>query len=203
MKQMGAGSGRAGLKPGRSAKSVDMDSGPVTRQAAEKLPAGPERSVARDPRIPDAGRQLEDALVKLKGHGVRLTPQRQEVLRILIEEARDEIHFSAEEIWQKVRLRYDSISFDTIYRTLHLLTRCGLASELDFADGCRRFEYAGKGHHHHLVCLKCGRAEELPFCPEECLARVRAERPGFKVAGHAFKVYGYCHRCQKGGEDLL
>ncbi|NHM26848.1 transcriptional repressor [Desulfofundulus sp. TPOSR] len=140
--------------------------------------------------------KLEEALRKLKAQGVRLTPQRQEVLRILIEEADGEEHLSAEEIWRLVQKRYASVSFDTIYRTLHLLIRCGLASELDFSDGCRRFEFAGNGHHHHLVCLKCGRAEELAFCPEDCLARVQVERPGFKITGHAFKIYGYCQRCQ-------
>lgn len=139
---------------------------------------------------------LEEALQKLKAHGVRLTPQRQEVLRILMEAGEGEEHYSAEEIWNRVQHRYSTVSFDTIYRTLHLLIRYGLVSELDFADGCRRFEFAGKGHHHHLVCLKCGRAEEFFFCPEECLARVQAERPGFQIAGHAFKIYGYCQRCR-------
>ncbi|MGB9804211.1 Fur family transcriptional regulator [Desulfofundulus sp.] len=139
---------------------------------------------------------LKEALYRLKAQGVRLTPQRQEVLRVLIEDAGKEEHLSAEEIWRRVKERYASISFDTIYRTLRLLTRCGLASELDFFDGCRRFEFAGHGHHHHLVCLKCGRAEELDICPEECLARVQAEKPGFKVTSHEFQIYGFCQRCQ-------
>ncbi|MDK2888645.1 Fur family transcriptional regulator, zinc uptake regulator [Desulfofundulus australicus DSM 11792] len=141
--------------------------------------------------------KLQEALHKLKEQGVRLTPQRQEVLRILIEEAGGEEHLSAEEIWRLVRKRYASISFDTIYRTLNLFVRCGLASELDFPDGCRRFEFAGNGHHHHLVCLKCGRAEELAFCPEDCLIRAQFEKPGFKITGHAFKIYGYCPKCQQ------
>lgn len=138
---------------------------------------------------------LEKALRKLKELGVRLTPQRQEVLRVLLEAGEDD-HFSAEEIWRRVRERYAGVSFDTIYRTLDLFIRCGLASQVDFADGCRRFEFAGKGHHHHLVCLKCGRAEELPFCPADCLDWVAREKPQFKIAGHAFQVYGYCQKCQ-------
>jgi len=136
---------------------------------------------------------LQEALEKLKAGGIRLTPQRQEVLRVLLEENG---HFSAEEIWRRVQRRYAGVSFDTIYRTLHLLTRAGLASEVDFADGCRRFEFAGKGHHHHLVCLRCGRIEELPFCLDDCLARVREKKPDFQIAGHAFKVYGYCRHCR-------
>lgn len=137
---------------------------------------------------------LGEALDKLKAGGIRLTPQRQEVLRVLLDGGE---HYSAEEIWHRVRQRYAGVSFDTIYRTLHLLTRYGLASEVDFADGCRRFESAGKGHHHHLVCLRCGRIEELPFCMEDCLSRVKAEKPDFKITGHAFKFYGYCRQCQR------
>lgn len=138
---------------------------------------------------------LEEALRTLKEQGVRLTPQRQEVLRVLLEAGEGE-HFSAEDIWRRVRERYAGVSFDTIYRTLELFVRVGLASEMDFAESCRRYEYAGRGHHHHLVCLKCGRAEELPFCPVDCLERIREEKPRFKVTGHAFRVYGYCQDCQ-------
>lgn len=136
--------------------------------------------------------EMHEALAVLKSKGVKLTPQRQEVMRVLLNGAK---HHSADEIYQEVKSVYPGVSFDTIYRTLHLLKEQGLVRELDFFDGCRRFEF-NEYHHHHLVCLKCGKAEEISFCPVGCLDQVQAEHPDFRVAGHMFKIYGYCQSCQ-------
>lgn len=138
---------------------------------------------------------LSEAMACLKKMGIRLTPQRQEVLRVLLEERRPS---SAEEILQKVRTRYPAVSFDTIYRSLATFKKIGMVSEVLFRDGCRRFEFNLEGeHHHHLVCLKCGHARKLPFCPADCLARARKYCPDFEIADHAFTVYGYCSKCQE------
>ncbi|WP_066634029.1 Fur family transcriptional regulator [Desulfolucanica intricata] len=137
---------------------------------------------------------MEDMLNKLKENGIKVTPQRQEVLRVFLE---NEKHYSAEEILKKVKNTFSNISLDTIYRTLSLFKGLGLINEVDFADGCRRFEINNvDGHHHHLVCLKCGRAEEVRFCPEDCLLKVQKQNPDFKVSGHTFKIFGYCPNCQ-------
>lgn len=136
---------------------------------------------------------LDDIIGRLKEKGVKLTPQRQEVIRVLMEGE----HMSADDILQQVKDRYAGVSFDTIYRTLNLFKALKLVNELDFMDGCRRYEINHEGqHHHHLVCLKCGRAQELPFCPADCLARVQNYSPEFKICGHMFKIYGYCQSCQ-------
>ena len=137
---------------------------------------------------------MEDMLSKLKENGIKVTPQRQEVLKVFIE---NEKHYSAEEILKKVQKNFPNVSLDTIYRTLSLFKELELISEVDFSDGCRRFEINEvDGHHHHLICLKCGRAEEVRFCPEECLLKVKMQNPDFKVSGHTFKIFGYCSKCQ-------
>ncbi len=141
-----------------------------------------------------------DIVARLKKTGIRLTPQRQEVLQVLLEGAllEERQPLSAEEILQKVRQRYPGISLDTIYRTLATFKKLDLVCEVNFRDGCRRFELMlQEEHHHHLVCLKCGHARELPFCPADCLARAQEHYPDFEIADHAFTVYGYCEKCRK------
>ncbi len=147
-----------------------------------------------------AGKLMHEVFMRLKKLGVRLTPQRQEVLRVLLEGALKKRGqpLSAEEILHQVRQRYPGISFDTVYRTLATFRKLGLVHEVLFRDGCRRFELNLRGeHYHHLVCLKCGRARELPFCPADCLARAREHYPDFEIADHAFTIYGYCARCRE------
>lgn len=142
---------------------------------------------------------LGDYLGHLKRKGIRLTPQRQEILRALLEGTQETGHpLNAEEILHRVRERYPGISLDTVYRTLTTFVGQGLVNELQFRGHCRRFELVHKGdHHHHLVCLGCGKTRELPFCPSEFLKQTQACYPDFLIRDHAFTVYGYCPGCQK------
>ncbi|MGB9792895.1 MAG: Fur family transcriptional regulator [Thermacetogeniaceae bacterium] len=142
---------------------------------------------------------LQDILKTLKDAGIRLTPQRQEVLQALLESMDDGCRpRSAEEILRSVRRRYPGVSPDTVYRTLTIFQRLGLVREVNFRDGCRRFELVlGNEHHHHLVCLGCGYSKELPFCPADCLVRVQEYCPDFEIEDHNFTVYGYCEKCRR------
>jgi Fe2+ or Zn2+ uptake regulation protein len=138
--------------------------------------------------------KLNDALFRLKAQGVKITPQRQEILGVLLGEER---YYSAEEILKKVQVRYPAVSFDTVYRTLHLFKKLGLVVELNFQGGHRRFEFNhADRHHHHLVCLKCGRSQKLACCPTDCLAKVKEEHPEFTITSHSFEIYGYCRSCR-------
>ncbi len=137
---------------------------------------------------------LNDTLLRLKTLGVKITPQRQEILKVLLGEER---YYSAEEILKKVQERYPAVSFDTVYRTLYLLKRLGLVVELNFQGGHRRFEFNHEDkHHHHLVCLKCGKSQKLSCCPTDCLTRIKKEHPEFAITSHSFEIYGYCRKCQ-------
>ncbi|HAA90620.1 MAG: Ferric uptake regulator, Fur family [Thermoanaerobacterales bacterium 50_218] len=137
---------------------------------------------------------LAQAISRLRQLGVRITPQRQEVLRVLLEGKQPS---TAEEILKKVRSRYPRVSQDTIYRTLATFKKLGLVNELHFSDRCRRFEINIRGdHHHHMVCIQCGNAWKLPDCPLECLMRAKNYYPDFQIEDHSFVIYGYCPKCR-------
>ena len=66
-------------------------------------------------------------------------------------------HLSVEELWNKVRQQDARVSVATVYRTMKLLSRCGLAHARNFGDGQTRYEAAaGRHHHDHLICTHCG-----------------------------------------------
>ncbi|MCL6449145.1 MAG: transcriptional repressor [Armatimonadetes bacterium] len=138
---------------------------------------------------------LNETLSRLKGQGVKITPQRLEILKVLLDEER---YYSAEEILKKVQESYPAISYDTVYRTLYLFKKLGLVLELNFQGGYRRFEFNRQDrHHHHLVCLKCGCSQKLSCCPTDCLTRIKEEHPEFAITSHSFEIYGYCEVCRK------
>ncbi|EKP94271.1 MULTISPECIES: Fur family transcriptional regulator [Thermaerobacter] len=141
---------------------------------------------------------LQRAVQRLRERGLKVTPQRMEILKAVMRAGRP---VTAREVTDAVRARHPRVSVDTVYRNLTVLTRCGLISPVNLQgrDGTR-FEYQGDDrHHHHFVCVACGRSFCVEWCPTATLQAVPSQDPGFRVLGHAFEVYGYCSRCQKAG----
>ncbi|MDU4962177.1 MAG: transcriptional repressor [Sporomusaceae bacterium] len=122
---------------------------------------------------------------------VRVTKQRQAILRV-ISDSRG--HLTADDIFQEVRRLQPNISLGTIYRNLELLTQAGDLAKSVFSDGKARFEFAG-GHHHHLICLGCGCAVDIPVCPVGSEVTEFIARQNFQACHHHFEIYGYCALC--------
>jgi Fur family peroxide stress response transcriptional regulator len=85
-------------------------------------------------------------------HGMRLTPQRLEIFRV-INDAKD--HPSAFEVYQRVRSRNPAISPDTVYRTLDIFDQWELVDKAAFLDHKVRFD-PNVNPHHHFICIECG-----------------------------------------------
>ena len=139
--------------------------------------------------------ELSRVVQRLRERGLKVTPQRLELLKALMA-ARQPL--TARELARAVRATHPHVSLDTVYRNLGVLVECGLVNQINLQNReSARFEFQDEGtHHHHLVCLGCGKA----FCVDWCPARSASVRPpadpGFRVVGHAFELYGYCSACQ-------
>lgn len=137
-------------------------------------------------------------LDQLRNHGYRVTPQRQEIIRVL---SRKKGHQSAEEIHKEVCLNYPGMSLDTVYRNLGLLKSLNIVNKINF-NGKNHYELnTGDGHYHHLICLKCGESQKLDFCPLEFLDWKKILKNSFKVKKHRFEIFGYCSACMDKEEN--
>lgn len=131
---------------------------------------------------------------RLEGDGYRLTPQRQAVLEVFLRHP--ERHLSADDVYSLVKSDYPEIGLATVYRTLELFREQHILHEHDFGQGMSRYEYAGLEHHHHLVCLRCGRVFEFSSDALEKLERQLAQAHDFEVVGHHLRFFGYCSECR-------
>jgi Fur family ferric uptake transcriptional regulator len=129
----------------------------------------------------------------LKSMGYRLTPQRMMVVEAL---HGSDKHVSAEEIYAQVCARYPYANISTVYRTLELLKQLGLVTEIALGDGCVRFHPTEKGHHHHLVCQKCGKIIDLPESALAPLEGALSDMYQFKADLKHMAVFGLCAKCQ-------
>jgi len=109
-------------------------------------------------------------------------------------------HVSIEELAGRVRQRDPHVSLATVYRTMKLLSECGLAAPRQFGDGQTRYEAAaGRQHHDHLICTACGEIVEFADDRIEELQALVARRHGFEVERHKLELYGRCERCAQRG----
>ncbi|WP_373048305.1 Fur family transcriptional regulator [Vulgatibacter sp.] len=105
-------------------------------------------------------------------------------------------HLNVEQLLARVREQDRRISAATVYRTMKLLTECGLAQPRHFGDGQTRYETAGD-HHDHLICTSCGFIVEFENDEIEKLQLAVAKRHGFQVSHHKMELYGRCSKCRK------
>ncbi len=131
---------------------------------------------------------------KLSELGYRLTPQRIMVLSA-IEDSDD--HISAEEIYAQIAAKYPQVNISTVYRTLELLKRLGLVTETDLGGGRVRYHSADKGHHHHLVCEKCGTIIDIDESTLARLQDVLFHRYNFSARLSHLAIFGLCEECRK------
>jgi Fur family transcriptional regulator, ferric uptake regulator len=90
-----------------------------------------------------------------------------------------------------------TVGLATVYRTLQGLVESGQVDIFRRESGEALFRLCRPVHHHHLVCQRCGRVEEIDACEVEPWATRVARRRGFTVAGHQADVFGLCPQCQE------
>ena len=130
--------------------------------------------------------------------GVKLTHQRIEIFR---EVAASADHPDAESVFRAVRVRMQTVSLDTVYRTLWRLHGLGLIATLGQRRESVRFD-ANPDRHHHYVCVRCGRARDFLSPELDAIEVPGAARRFGSVLGAHVEVRGVCEKCRKGGTKI-
>ncbi len=134
---------------------------------------------------------LEDFISQ---NNLKVTRQRRAVLKAFLD-CKD--HVSAEELYRAVSQNEPKIGLATVYRTLALLTQSGLAAELDFGDGQKRYEQNFQNHHHdHMICTKCGHIIEFNHPLIEKFQEEVAKNHKFTITHHKLDMFGICSGCR-------
>ena len=130
---------------------------------------------------------------KLRNEGVRITSQRQEIIRYLVE---THDHPTADEIYQALADKVTDVSVATVYNNLRLFTEKGIVTELKFGDDASRFDFSEKPH-YHASCVRCGKIQDFYYPGLEDVEMAASRLTGYKINKHRLEVYGLCPDCQK------
>ena len=104
---------------------------------------------------------MDAAAIKrsLEAGGLRCTPQRYAVMAYLIEHAG---HPTVADIFKAVNRVDPRCSRATTYNNLRDLVQAGLVREVAVEGRAARFD-AKDVRHHHFVCDRCGRVEDMEW----------------------------------------
>lgn len=144
----------------------------------------------------DAVRAQLDKFIRRKG--LRRTTQRETVVQAAF--AKDE-HFTADELFERVRKSDSSTSRATVYRTLALLVECELLRQIDLGDDQTTYDpnFLNRPAHNHLVCIDCGRVVEFEDDEVEELNEAVARRLGFRPVRQTLKIEASCEQLRVNG----
>jgi len=136
----------------------------------------------------------------LKDAGMKATPKRLAILDTLYAKSTYE---SPEELWKRLRDRFDRLGLPTVYRNLEELAASGVISKVIHPNRQLYYYFCpNREHHHHFVCLSCRKVADLPSCGIEALEREVSQQTGGKVLSHILQLNGLCGVCAEAGGSI-
>ncbi|WP_413628225.1 Fur family transcriptional regulator [Fructilactobacillus vespulae] len=140
-------------------------------------------------------KQYEQAMDRLKNNGVRITPQRQIILKYLIE---NDNHPTVETIFNVLDKTFPNLSMATVYNNLRLFKKLNLIIELPSIDGGYRYDFYDHPH-LHATCDNCNKIIDIEnprFTEIEQELKDETREVGFKPTVSSISIHGICKECQ-------
>jgi Fur family transcriptional regulator, ferric uptake regulator len=131
---------------------------------------------------------------RLSEAGIRPTRQRVAIVDAVSRERRP---VTAQELHRRLNRRRRGPGLATVYRTLGALAEAGVLTTFPAGEEELAYRLCDPGHHHHLICERCGTIVEIPSCEVEEWAAQVARRRGFSSTWHQADIFGLCERCRE------
>jgi Fur family peroxide stress response transcriptional regulator len=135
---------------------------------------------------------MENLALLFREKNLKLTPQRYAIYKYLLS---TKSHPSAEMIFEKIAVDYPTMSLATVYKTVNTLKEIGMVQELNVGEDNFRFD-ANVGKHPHIVCLSCGRVDDIENVDFSFLNKEAENHTDYKIQNHQLYFYGYCSKCK-------
>jgi Fur family ferric uptake transcriptional regulator len=125
--------------------------------------------------------------MELRGH--RITQSRRRVLDAVMSQAG---HFTVDDVLRRTR----RVGRATVFRTMKILLDLNIVCRVLLDDGTLHYRVSTGRHHHHLVCVECGRVEDFSQCDVDALVRDLQNATQYEIRAHWLEVYGRCASCR-------
>ena len=140
-------------------------------------------------------KQIQKFKDYLETQNLRLTTERQLVLE---QSLAFQTHFRADDLLFRMIANGHKTSKATIYRTLPLLVKSGLLSEIIDANNNVLYEFAhdNTSQHAHLICIQCSQIIEFQDPEVKDRQREICHTHNFQAIKYRYEILGYCSYCR-------
>lgn len=142
---------------------------------------------------------VEDQGAVLREAGLRVTSPRLAVLAVVAGRP----HIAAEDVATLVRERLGAVSTQTVYDALRVCTDVGLMRRIEPAGSPALYERRTGDNHHHLVCRKCGRIEDVECAVGHAPCLTADRDHGFEIDEAEVNYWGTCPECRAEQASLV
>ena len=140
---------------------------------------------------PDAA---ADALIR--GAGLRVTATRVAVLDAL----RARPHATADDVFDRIVGSLPGTSKQSVYNALGDFADAGLARRIEPAGHAGTFELRVGDNHHHVVCTRCGRIDDVDCVVGSAPCLHVPEGSGYLIETAEVTFWGVCADCRAESE---
>lgn len=131
----------------------------------------------------------------LRAQGFRITKIRKLIVEIF---ANSKEPISAVDIVSEFQSQGIKVNKTTIYREISSLISIGVLKEISFGDSTKRYEVSSDSHHHHLICIKCKKIEDVELHADLDAEEKRiAKEKNFQIQSHSLEFFGLCNKCSQ------
>ena len=134
----------------------------------------------------------QELVDRLRARTVRVTPQRLAIAEAVLNSTD---HPTVQQIYERVRNNFPSMTLATIYSQQRVLERSGLIQELPF-ERMSRYE-PNMDPHVNLVCIGCENVMDAD-AGQEAVVRLKnriVNESDFQIAWQRVDFYGWCPNC--------
>ena len=148
----------------------------------------------------DHGRCINAALSRANNlcleKGVRLTPTRESVLRLLWQSHQPLGAYQVQD--QLSKLTGKSIAPPTVYRAIEFLSNLGLVHRLASLNAYIGCPFPNSEHSNlFMICNGCGSAAEVAHSALNDVLHNASEKAQFKLESQSIELFGRCPQCSQ------
>lgn len=144
---------------------------------------------------------MQDSIeYKLKAQGYKITAQRKTIIKAFVK-AKNHL-LSAEKVYEWIKEHEKTIDLSTIYRNIEIMMNIGVLKKISLDDHVDQYKLSVTNeHHHHIVCVSCGKSEIFKECPVAHIEKTLVDKIGFTPIEHKLEIIGYCQECTDKSRD--
>jgi Fur family transcriptional regulator, ferric uptake regulator len=132
---------------------------------------------------------------RLRNNSLKVTPRRKAVIELFVKEKK---YLGPLQIRKLLGTRHP-VGLPSIYRILDELERAGILVKIAHRNRQLYYSLCGRpddNDHHHFICRKCRKVEEVPVCGFPAVARFIEKKLKGTVKYHSLHLEGLCSECK-------